>query len=53
MQTPWFAHEYIMDVAREDLEAMARTDAAACTYLEDEDMPYVAIRMLDKIAKEA
>lgn len=32
MQTPWFAHEYILDVARDDLEGMARCDAEDALY---------------------
>jgi hypothetical protein len=27
MQTPWFAHEYLLDKCREDLESMARAEA--------------------------
>jgi hypothetical protein len=34
MQTPWFAHEYIMDTCREDLEAMARPTAEDALYPE-------------------
>lgn len=36
MQTPWFAGEYILDVCREELEAMARTDAMEALYAERE-----------------
>ena len=32
MQTPWFAHEYILDTCREDLEGMARCDAEDALY---------------------
>lgn len=32
MQTPWFAHEYIMDTCREDLEGMATADAETAKY---------------------
>ena len=34
MRTPWFAHEYILDTCREDLEGMARCDAEDALYLE-------------------
>lgn len=36
MQTPWFAHEYIMDDehAKNELEAMARVDAEDAYYPE-------------------
>lgn len=37
MQTPWFAHEYIMDTCREDIEGMARCDAEDAIYLESGD----------------
>ncbi len=33
-QTPWFGGEYILEVAREDLEGMARCDAEDAIYLE-------------------
>jgi len=36
MQTPWFAHEYILDTCREDLEAMAVCTAEDALYSEDE-----------------
>lgn len=32
MRTPWFAHEYIMDTCREDLEGMARCEAEDSLY---------------------
>lgn len=34
MRTPWFAHEYIMDTCREDIEVMARAEAEDALYLE-------------------
>ena len=34
METPWFAGEYIMDVAREEIEAMGRADAERAIYLD-------------------
>jgi hypothetical protein len=34
MRTPWFAHEYILDTCREDLEGMARCDAEDALYSE-------------------
>jgi hypothetical protein len=34
MQTPWFAHEYILDTCREDLEGMAQVQAEDAVYLE-------------------
>jgi hypothetical protein len=37
MQTPWFAHEYILDTCREDLEAMARPQAEDAVYLESDE----------------
>jgi len=32
MQTPWFAHEYILKTCREDLEAIARGTAEGALY---------------------
>lgn len=32
MQTPWFAHEYIMDAAGDDLRSMAECDAESALY---------------------
>jgi len=32
MRTPWFAHEYILDTCREELESIARCDAADALY---------------------
>lgn len=32
MQTTWFAHEYILDTCREDLEGMARCEAEDALY---------------------
>ena len=32
MQTPWFAHEYIMDTCRDEIEGMARADAEDAMY---------------------
>lgn len=32
MQTPWFAHEYIMDTCREEIEGMARAAAEDALY---------------------
>ena len=34
MQTPWFAHEYILDTCREDLTGIARCDAEDAMYAE-------------------
>lgn len=34
MQMPWFAHEYILDTCREELEAMARSEAEDAVYPE-------------------
>ena len=34
MQTPWFAHEYILDTCREDLKGMATCDAEDALYSE-------------------
>jgi hypothetical protein len=48
--TPWFAHEYIMEVARDELVAMARADAAATVYLEEDDAPIVYLSAIDKMA---
>ena len=33
-QTPWFAHEYILDTCRDNLEGMARADAEDSLYSE-------------------
>ena len=32
MQTPWFAHEYIMDPCRDEIMGMARSDAEDAQY---------------------
>lgn len=32
LYTPWFAHEYIMDTCKEDLESMARSWALDALY---------------------
>jgi len=32
MQTPWFAHEYILDTCRADLESIASSDAQDALY---------------------
>jgi hypothetical protein len=34
MQTPWFAHEYVLDTCREDLESIARAEAEDAQYSE-------------------
>ncbi len=34
MQTPWFAHEYIMDTCSDEIAGMARCDAEDALYLE-------------------
>jgi hypothetical protein len=34
MRTPWFAHEYVMDTCREEVEGMARADAEEALYSE-------------------
>ena len=36
MQTPWFAHEYILDTCREDLTALAQCQAEDALYSEGE-----------------
>lgn len=36
MQTPWFAHEYVMDTCRDDILSMARADAEDAWYPEGE-----------------
>ncbi len=35
MQTPWFAHEYIMDTCSEDIKNIARTWAAETKYTDE------------------
>lgn len=52
MQTPWFVGGYVLDVAREELEAMARADAAAALYLEEDETPYVPISTIDRMVEE-
>ena len=32
MRTPWFTHEYVMDTCRQELESIAKADAAAALY---------------------
>ena len=39
MQTPWFAGEYIMEAAGEDLRDMAQCDAEDTFYAADDDGP--------------
>jgi hypothetical protein len=34
MQTPWFAHEYIMDTCAEEIRGMARCNAEDALYLD-------------------
>ena len=34
MRTPWFAHEYILDTCRTELEGMARSEAEDALYAE-------------------
>ena len=34
MQTPWFAHEYIMDTCKEEIMGMAQADAENALYAE-------------------
>lgn len=34
MRTPWFAHEYIMETCREELEGMAQCSAEDAIYLD-------------------
>lgn len=36
MQTPWFAHEYIMDTCKADIESMAACQAEDALYSENE-----------------
>jgi hypothetical protein len=38
MQTPWFAHEYILDTCRDELESIARATAEAALYSEHENV---------------
>ena len=35
MQTPWFAHEYIMDTCADDIRSIASSQATTAIYLED------------------
>ena len=48
MQTPWFAHEYIMEAVGDELRAMAQCDAEDTTYAAEDDGPIV--RLLGTIA---
>lgn len=36
MQTPWFAHEYIMETCKDEVLGMARADAEDTLYSEEE-----------------
>lgn len=36
-RTPWFAHEYIMDTCREELEGMAQCEAEDSLYAEENE----------------
>jgi hypothetical protein len=46
MHTPWFAHKYIMDTCKEDIESMAQCDAEDALYSEDETV--VSLRAVEK-----
>jgi hypothetical protein len=37
MRTPWFAHEYIMDTCREEIEGMAQTAVEESLYSEGDE----------------
>ena len=37
MRTPWFAHEYVMDTCKDDIEGMAQCSAEDCVYMEDHE----------------
>ena len=37
MKTPWFAHEYVMEACKEDLEGLARSKAEDALYPEPEE----------------
>ena len=45
MRTPWFAHEYILDTCREDLEGIAVVQAQDALYREPDE--YVSRFRLD------
>ena len=40
MQTPWFAHEYIMESCGEEIRGMAQCDAEDALYAENETVIY-------------
>jgi hypothetical protein len=44
MQTPWFAHEYILDTCRDELEGMAASDAEDALYPDSSES---IIRLID------
>lgn len=46
MQTPWFAGEYIMEAAGDDLRIMAQCDAEDTQYADAEDAPVVCVSQL-------
>jgi len=48
MQTPWFAHEYIMEAVGDELRAMAQCDAEDASYAMEDDGPIV--RLLGTVA---
>lgn len=37
-RTPWFAHEYVLDTCREELEGMAMCDAEEALYSEPREL---------------
>lgn len=38
MQTPWFAHEYVMDTCKEEIVGMAQCDAEDALYSEPREV---------------
>ena len=43
MHTPWFAHEYVMDVVGDELRGMAQCDAEDAIYPEGERIIHLAV----------
>lgn len=50
MKTPWFAHEYILETCREDLEGMASVDAEEAFYLDAGEHAVRADKLANTIA---
>lgn len=46
MQTPWFAHEYIMEAVGDELRSMAQANAREAAYADSRDPPVIRVAAL-------